>query len=310
MCFTQEVSALFATIMWVFAAVWKGPTGARLCVAYFALMETIQAAQYSVLGDGIDHENCGLMSNKALTWAGMIHLCFQPFFSNMFLTQFMTKAQRKHMRLILLLCLFGGISMMNRFFVSSVDKHCDIGTEPLCGPHACSFQGSTHVAWQMPLQHCDQDYFTPGFQLHFFLFFLPIFAMGMWRHALFLLISGPIIGRLLTDHHDEIPAIWCFFSIVQIFAPLFYAWYLDQEQKSAAAADESEDEDAEKEESEDEDVTGGWRGIITKALIFTAFLVAKRLATDNLMVNEDGVYEDAAVATATIAKKLVTGTAA
>mmetsp|Transcript_27121 Transcript_27121/g.94084 ORF Transcript_27121/g.94084 Transcript_27121/m.94084 type:complete len:338 (-) Transcript_27121:297-1310(-) len=337
MCFTQEVSALFACIMWVFAAVWKGPTGARVTVAYFALMETIQAAQYSVLGEqpeGINHPNCQLWSNKALTWAGMIHLCFQPFFSNMFLTQFMSTAQRKQMRLVLVLCLLGGISMMNRFFVSSVDVPCTLGVEPLCGPHTCSFQGSTHVAWQMPLQHCDQDYFTPGFQLHFFLFFLPVFAMGMWRHTLFLLISGPIIGRLLTDHHDEIPAIWCFFSIVQVFAPLFYGWFLDRENKqqavrrsgahkksddaklngnghskgAVAVSGEGEGRDMfEDAEAESDDVTGGWTGMAKKAIAFTICLALKRYVTDNIMVGAEG-YQDAAVATAA-ALKAATGSA-
>lgn len=76
--------------------------------------------------------------------------------------QFMSKAQKSHMRVLLLLCVFGGISMISRMFVSSVDVPCTLGVEPLCGKRACSFQGDTHVAWQMPLQHADQDYFTPG----------------------------------------------------------------------------------------------------------------------------------------------------
>lgn len=87
MCFTQEVSAGFAIFMWVWSIVWKGPTGARITVAYFALMETIQAAQYSVLADGIDSPLCASTLNKGLTVAGMVHLCFQPFFSNLFLMQ-------------------------------------------------------------------------------------------------------------------------------------------------------------------------------------------------------------------------------
>lgn len=282
---------LFAAVMWIWSVVWKGPTGARLCVAYFALMETIQAAQYSVLAPDINGEQCNLWFNKALTVAGMVHLCFQPFFSNLYLMQFMTKSQKSHMRVILLLCLFGGVSMLNRFVVSDVDVPCSLGVEPMCGPRSCSFQGDTHVAWQMPLQHCDQDYFTPGFQLHFFLFFLPIFAMGMWQHTVFLLLSGPIFGRLLTSHHDEIPAIWCFVSWVQIFAPLFYGWYLDRNNKAKAKKGKGTKLD------ELEDVTGGPWGMFNKVLGFTICLVLKRVVTDYVMVGEDG-YKDGAVAAA------------
>lgn len=296
MCFTQEVSALFAATMWIFAALWKGETGARLCVAYFALMETIQAAQYAVLAPNIDGEECKLWENRWLTYAGMVHLCFQPFFSNLFLMQFMTKAQKSHMRLILTLCLFGGVSMMNRFFVSDVDVKCTLGVEPLCGPRTCSFQGDTHVAWQMPLQHCDQDYFTPGFQMHFFLFFLPIFAMGMWRHSLYLLLTGPILGRLLTHHHDEIPAIWCFFSIVQIFGPLFYAWFLDNEkkEKDAVARHKKDDDAKDADEDQLDDVVGGWTGMARKVIVFTILLVLKKVAVESMFV-KDGKYIDAAV---------------
>lgn len=209
--------------------------------------------------------------------------------------QFMTKAQKSHMRLILTLCLFGGVSMLNRFIVSPVDVPCTRGVEPLCGPHACSFQGSTHVAWQMPLQHCDQDYFTPGFQLHFFLFFLPIFALGMWRHALYLLLTGPILGRLLTDHHDEIPAIWCFFSIAQVFGPLFYGWYLNKEVEAETGKGKAGKSGKSKDAGETEDVVGGVTGMITKVLILAGFLALKRYVTDHIMVGADGVYKDRAL---------------
>jgi len=76
----------------------------------------------------------------------------------------------------------------------------------------------------MPMQHADQDYFTPGFNMHFFLFYLPTFALGMWPLTLFLLFSGPFLGRVMTQHQDEIPAIWCFFSIGQLFFPLIHAY--------------------------------------------------------------------------------------
>jgi len=56
------------------------------------------------------------------------------------------------------------------------------------------------------------------------MFYLPTFALGMWPLTLFLLFSGPFLGRVLTTHQDEIPAIWCFFSIAQLFFPLVWAY--------------------------------------------------------------------------------------
>jgi len=219
MCFSQSISAGFAIVMWTFALMWKkGPTGARLCVAYFAAMETLQSAQYTWI------DQCNHPVNKVLTVLGFLHLAFQPFFANMYLTAYMTPKQKKYSPLILALSVLAGVLACNRMWMSPGDVPCAYGVEPLCGKATCTFRGNVHLAWQMPMQHTDQDYFTPGFNLHFFMFYLPTFAMGMWPLTLFLLFSGPFLGRALTNHQDEIPAIWCFFSIAQLFFPLIYAY--------------------------------------------------------------------------------------
>jgi len=215
------MSAAFAAIMWTFAILWKGPTGARSCVAYFAFMETLQAFQYSVI------DECDNPLNKIFTLLGFFHLAFQPFFVNMYLGTFMTNMQKRYLPMILSLSFFGGIMMCNRLWMSEGDHHCTIGIQPMCGAKTCTFRGNVHLAWQMPMQHADQDYFTPGWTLHFFLFYLPTYALGMYGHTIFLLLSGPFLGRALTSHQDEIPAIWCFFSICQIFFPLIYAFFKD-----------------------------------------------------------------------------------
>ncbi len=36
---------------------------------------------------------------------------------------------------------------------------------------------------------------------------------GAWRFVLFHLAIGPILADFLTDDPNEMPAIWCFFSI-------------------------------------------------------------------------------------------------
>jgi len=218
MCFSQSISASFALILWSFAFIWKGPNGARACIYYFAFMESLQALQYGVI------DECDNPVNKILTVMGFLHLAFQPFFVNLYLGTFMSAAQKKYLPLILALSFFGGIMMSNRLWMTQGDHPCAIGIQSMCGPKTCTFRGNVHLAWQMPLQHADQDYFTPGWTLHFFLFYLPTYALGMYRHTIFLLISGPFLGRALTSHQDEIPAIWCFFSIIQVMFPLIYAF--------------------------------------------------------------------------------------
>jgi len=118
--------------------------------------------------------------------------------------------------------------MVNRMWTTAGDIPCTQRVEPMCGLATCTFRGNVHLAWQMPLQHADQDYFTPGFNLHFVLFYLPSFCLGMYGTTLFLLLSGPFLGRVFTHHQDEIPAIWCFFSIAQVVCPLAYAFIRKQ----------------------------------------------------------------------------------
>jgi len=283
MCFTQPISTAFAIIMWTFAILWKGPTGARACVAYFAAMETLQAFQYNWL------DQCDNDMNKILTVLGFFHLAFQPFFANMYLTAYMTKGQKKYAPLILALSLFGGILMCNRLWMSQGDFPCSYGIEPMCGLNTCTFRGHIHLAWQMPMQHADQDYFTPGFNMHFFLFYLPTFALGMWPLTLFLLFSGPFLGRALTQHQDEIPAIWCFFSIGQLFFPLIHAYitktamFARKEVKAVATATATATEavalkGANAADDETDPLENPWTMIKRAAIFFTA-LTVKRYAT-------------------------------
>jgi hypothetical protein len=277
MCFTQEISGGFAVLMWSSALLWRtGPTPARVCMAYFAAMETLQAFQYSVINQ------CDNQMNQFLTLLGFLHLAFQPFFVNLFLGSYMNKAQKKYLPLILSLCVMGGVMLTNRFFKSWGDIACRDNIEPLCGPKLCTFRGDVHLAWQIPMQASDQDYFTPGFTLHFVLFYLPTFALGMYGFTLFLLISGPFLGRVMTNHQDEIPAIWCFFSIFQLFLPLFYAFTakvaMFRKDKDAKAVATNGKKPVAVKEEEEADPVGGYGTMIFRGLILAGFLTAKRFA--------------------------------
>jgi len=254
-------------MMWTGAACWKGPIPARMCVAYFAAMETLQAFQYSYVG------LCDDPVNKVLTILGFVHLAFQPLFVNLYLGCFMNNAQKKYLPLILGLCLFAGVMMSNRMVFTLGDIPCQYKVEPMCGLTTCTFRGDVHLAWQMPLQHSDQDYFTPGFTLHFFMFYLPTFALGMYEYTIFLLLSGPFLGRALTSHNDEIPAIWCFFSIVQVIFPYVHARLTARRiSDQLATADDSQDK-------QDEASIGGLGKMVGRAIVLGLFLTLKRYGT-------------------------------
>jgi len=283
MCFSLEMSAAFAVLMWTYCLAWRsGPMGARLCIGYFAAMETLQAFQYTVINQ------CDNPFNKVLTVLGFLHLAFQPFFTNLYLGAFMNKAQKRYHPLILALCLFCGVLLSNRLWKTWGDIPCADNIEPMCGPVTCSFKGDVHVAWQMPMQHSDQDYFTPGFQLHFFMFFLPTYALGMWPYTIFLLASGPFLGRVMTSHQDEIPSIWCFFSIAQLLFPMLHAYFTKTAmfKKTAVVAKGANGVNGHAngvngvaKEAEEEDAVGGYGAMFRRALYLGIALTIKRFGT-------------------------------
>ena len=57
--------------------------------------------------------------------------------------------------------------------------------------------------------------FAHVFQFPFYLaavFVLPL-VYGAWRFVVFHAVCGPLLARALTDNPNEMPAIWCLFSI-------------------------------------------------------------------------------------------------
>src|SRR5947207_2283933 len=79
MCWSGEASAALATAGFLssaYAAHKKESRRLWLALAYFTLMEALQAYTYSVI------DNCSLPANQVATLLGYLHICFQPFFAN------------------------------------------------------------------------------------------------------------------------------------------------------------------------------------------------------------------------------------
>jgi len=84
------------------------------------------------------------------------------------------------------------------------------------GRKLCSYRGSLHLAWSLPL--AQPTYFVPGLGLHCFMMFAPILAIGGIREldgCAFLFVSGPLLATWLTANRHEAASIWCFFSTLQ-----------------------------------------------------------------------------------------------
>ena len=89
---------------------------------------------------------------------------------------------------------------------------------PLCGPQWCTLSGNWHIAWEVPLNGLFVPFETAigvrsGFPAYMAAVFLMPLAYGAWRFVVVNAAVGPILASRLTDNPNEMPAVWCLFSI-------------------------------------------------------------------------------------------------
>jgi len=91
-------------------------------------------------------------------------------------------------------------------------------TEWMRGEKLCTFKGTYHLAWSVPL--ADPSYFINPVSLHSFLMFAPSLVLYESRirvlRTLFVIVSGPVLAGFITSNLMEQASIWCFLSIAQI----------------------------------------------------------------------------------------------
>jgi len=230
MCFSLEMSAAFAGIG-LFASwwIWSKTNNTQLAsgVFFFFTMEFLQAIQYLFIAPNLDSPICDSMINKALTIAGFLHICLQPYFCHV-INASLTKNEKYLDKYVVIkrLCLIGGGMLFTRFLLSGVWTQT-LGNQPstewLRGEKLCTYKGAYHLAWSVPM--ADPTYVIPGAAIHSFLMFAPFFALyekkGMIVQGVFLFVFGPYIAGLITPNLMEQASIWCFFSIAQIAIMLF-----------------------------------------------------------------------------------------
>jgi len=184
---------------------------AGIGIAYFALMEILQYFQYKVI------DQCNNKWNKILTEIGYLHICFQPFFFNIWLFAFTKKPNF----FILKLCFFAALLLASRLFFVKSNELCDGNNEPLCGKKTCAFSGEKHVAWNLRLRAPGKNWFTPSIGLHFFMWVAPAITLLEFKPIIALILTGPYLGFMLTNNIHEQPAIWCYTAIAQMIITYF-----------------------------------------------------------------------------------------
>ena len=210
MCWSGEAS--FALAAFGFAgSAWSRHKGHEpfrwLPLAYFSVMETLQGLTYSVIGD------CGRPANEVLTILSYVHICFQPFFVNMFALSWLPEARRKTARWIWPLCIFATTVMLLMLTGREKWGACDVVAQSLCGADTCSYHGEWHIAWRLTLSSLDPNYLVYWISV----FIVPI-VYGSWRFVLYHFALGPFLAWQLTGNKDERAAVWCLSSIAFLTA--------------------------------------------------------------------------------------------
>jgi hypothetical protein len=203
------------------------PTAIWVALAYFASMEALQAAGYLVINA------CGTPANRAITLLSFLHIAIQPFFINAISLELIPREARR--RLGFWVYLFCGLCValtLAQLPPLEWAGSCRV-PETMCEKTLCTRSGDWHLAWDIPLNGLGtvvENLIGANWGLPFYMlavFVLPI-IYGSWRFTLFHLLLGPVFANALTTQNNEVPAIWCLFSIGIVafaFFPPMIDWF-------------------------------------------------------------------------------------
>ncbi|MFY0312440.1 DUF5765 domain-containing protein [Leisingera sp. D0M16] len=216
MCWSLEASAAMAAAGTAAAVVcWRQgqPLAVWGVLGYFTVMEVLQIAGYLTVND------CSSAANKGTTLLSYLHITFQPIVINAFALELVPAAVRLRCR-SLVLALSGaatGVMLLQLVPLPALGT-CKAGA-PLCAEVLCTVSGNWHIAWNVPynglLVPLDNALgVQSGFPVYMAAVFLLPLAYGAWRFVVVHAATGPALAWILTSNPNEMPAVWCLFSIV------------------------------------------------------------------------------------------------
>ncbi|MCV3271484.1 DUF5765 domain-containing protein [Roseobacter sinensis] len=188
------------------------PTAIWATLGYFTVMEALQVAGYMVV------DRCGTAQNQAVTLLSYLHIVFQPLFINAFAMELVPAPVKQRVRVwVFGLCALSSAVMLAQIIPWPALGACIPGT-PLCGQSYCTASGNWHIAWHIPYN----GLMVPvdgmvgsqsGFPSYMATVFLLPLLYGAWRFVLLHAAAGPALAWALTSNPNEMPAVWCLFSI-------------------------------------------------------------------------------------------------
>ncbi len=218
MCWSGEASAGLAVTGFLSTAYFYRKGEAKvLCgaLAYFSLMELLQAYTYTVI------DECGDFRNQIATLLGYMHIAFQPFFINAVALHFIPISVRRRIGTwVYVLCFAASVIFMMRIYPFEWMSYCydksyqflmnpDLKfTMPFCGQHICSTSGDWHIAWAIPAN----GNISMANAYIYAAFLLPL-LYGSWKVIIYHVITGPLMAFLTTSNMNEWAAVWCLYSI-------------------------------------------------------------------------------------------------
>lgn len=215
MCWSAQASVAMTGIGVAAAVVSyrrQDPTAIWLTLGYFSVMEALQFAGYQVI------DQCETAENKAITLASYLHIVFQPFVINAFAMELVPgPAKARTRKWVYAACGLSALAMMAQLLPLQALGTCQAG-RPLCAERLCTVSGTWHIAWDIPYN----GLMVPlermmGTGLGFPTYMITVFALplvyGAWRFVLMHIAVGPVLAWGLTSNPNEMPAVWCLFSI-------------------------------------------------------------------------------------------------
>lgn len=195
------------------------PPAFPLALGNFTAMEALQFVGYLTL------DRCGTPANKTVTFLSVLHIVFQPLVINAFAMALLPRPPARAVQAAVYgLCALTAVVMLMQLYPFAWAGRCIPGAI-LCGERLCTVAGTWHIAWEVPYNGllAGVDRLTGlhwgfhGYMLAVFL--LPLFY-GAWRFVLFHALVGPVLAGQLTSNPNEVPAVWCLFSIAIVLIAL------------------------------------------------------------------------------------------
>ena len=211
MCFSETQSFINAIIL-IIGSIFVYPNyRLSIILIFLALKDLIQGFLYKY-----QHNEKLENSLTVLSW---IHICFQPLFVNIFMSNF-SQNKNNYWNIIFIICFLYGIytlTTLNEFDIQN-DPDCITKNKKndFCSKHTTSYIGKYHIAYKF---NRDND----------ILFFPIIYLILMFIPSLFTnsrilgIIWGLFVGLIYIFFNNigegEKAAIWCFLSII-FFLPI------------------------------------------------------------------------------------------